>query len=120
MKAAFESAIPILRIVDVDKALAFWVGFLGFSVEWTHRTGDAGPTYLSIIRGDCRIHLSEHHGDGCPGAVVFVPVADIAALHAELIAKDYPFMRPTLDDSGHDSRSVQVIDPFGNRVRFDG
>lgn len=120
MKTSFESAIPILRIVDVDKALAFWVGFLGFSVEWTHRTGDAGPTYLSIVRGDCRIHLSEHHGDGCPGAVVFVSVDDIAALHAELIAKDYPFMRPTLDDSGHDSRSVQVIDPFGNRVRFDG
>lgn len=118
--AAIEAPIPILRIVDLDKALAFWVGFLGFSVEWTHRTGDAGPHYLSITRGDCRIHLSEHHGDGCPGAVVFVPVADIEALHAELVAKDYPFMRPGLEDSGHDSRTVQVIDPFGNRIRFDG
>lgn len=118
--AAIEAPIPILRIFDLDKALAFRVGFLGFTVEWTHRIGEAGPHDLSILRDGCRIHLSEHDGDGCPGAVVYVPVGDIEALHAERIAKDLPFMRPALEDSGHDTRTVQVIDPFGNRIRFDG
>jgi len=59
-------------------------------------------------------------GDGFPGAVLIVPVADIEGPHAELVAKDYPFMRPALEDSGHDWRTLQVYDPFGSRIRFDG
>ena len=35
-----EAAIPILRIFSVDKAKEFYVGFLGFSVDWEHRFGD--------------------------------------------------------------------------------
>lgn len=35
------------------------------------------------------LNLSEHHDNGTPGAVIFVPVKHIDALHQELMAKNY-------------------------------
>ena len=111
--------IPILRIFDLEKAKAFYVGFLGFKVDWEHQRGEGAPIYLQISLGELRLHLSEHHGDGCPGAVVFVRVAGLAEYHAVILAKGYRFMRPGLEQTDHGSREIQVIDPFGNRIRFD-
>jgi catechol 2,3-dioxygenase-like lactoylglutathione lyase family enzyme len=37
--------IPIFRIFDVEKAKDFYVGFLGFRVDWEHRF-DHVPTQL--------------------------------------------------------------------------
>lgn len=65
------------------------------------------------------MHLSEHHGDGCPGATVFVRVRGLAAYHAELAAKDYPFLRPGLERSPRGSLAVELTDPFDNRLRLD-
>jgi catechol 2,3-dioxygenase-like lactoylglutathione lyase family enzyme len=37
---------PILRIFDIDKAREFYVGFLGFEVQWEHRFGENFPLYM--------------------------------------------------------------------------
>ena len=34
---AFEAAVPIIRIFDIAKAHEFYLGFLGFAVDWEHR-----------------------------------------------------------------------------------
>ena len=46
-----EIAIPHLRILDYDKAVAFYVGVLGFEIdfEWRHEPGF--PVYMGIRRG---------------------------------------------------------------------
>jgi catechol 2,3-dioxygenase-like lactoylglutathione lyase family enzyme len=62
------SIVPILRIFDVAKADEFYQGYLGFKVDWDHRFDDNAPLYRQVSRGDLILHLSEHHGDGCPGA----------------------------------------------------
>ncbi|MEY9166816.1 hypothetical protein ABIE78_004935 [Sinorhizobium fredii] len=41
----------------------------------------------------------------------------IHALHKELLAKNYRFMRPGLEDEGT-RLELTVIDPFSNRIRF--
>jgi hypothetical protein len=69
-----------------------WI-FLGFEVQWEHRFEDNAPLYTEIARDGCVLHLSEHHGDASPGSAVRVRVGDIAALHRELIAKNYRFHR---------------------------
>jgi len=38
MAIRFQPVIPILRIVDVAKAAEFYLGFLGFKVDWDHRS----------------------------------------------------------------------------------
>ncbi len=114
----FKRTIPILRIFSIEKATEFYVDFLGFNVDWEHRFGDNFPVYMQVSRGNLLLHLSEHHGDASPGSTVFVWMRGIAAFHAELMAKKYRYNRPDLEDAPWDAKSVEVSDPFGNRIRF--
>ncbi|SDH28317.1 hypothetical protein SAMN05421505_113142 [Sinosporangium album] len=111
-------AVPVLRIFSLDKAKEFYLDFLGFTVDWEHRYADDMPAYIAISRDGLTLHLSEHHGDGSPGATVFVPITGIEAFHRDLSAKRYPYARPGLDEDPWQARSVTVIDPFGNTLRF--
>jgi catechol 2,3-dioxygenase-like lactoylglutathione lyase family enzyme len=112
------AAIPVLRIFDVDKARDFYVGFLGFRVDWEHRFEPGFPLYMQVSRGGLILHLSEHHGDGSPGVVVVVQTTGLEAYHREVTAKGYRFMRPGLEVAPWNARVMEVIDPFGNRLRF--
>jgi len=113
----FEGAVPIIRIFDVVKAHEFYLGFLGFSVDWEHRYGDNFPLYTQISRGGLRLHLSEHSGDATPGSTSCVYMRGIRKLHEELRGKQYRYMKPGLEQE--DGRlEVTVIDPFQNRIRF--
>lgn len=114
---AFEAPIPVLRMFDVEKTRAFYLGFLGFSVDWEHRFDERAPLYMQISRAGLTLHISEHHGDGSPGVVVFAPMTGVEAFHAEISAKGYGNMRPGLEDAPW-GREMQVWDPSGNRIRF--
>jgi hypothetical protein len=113
---AFD-AKPVLRIFSPEKAREFYLGFLGFEEIWTHAPPGA-PCYFEIARDGLALHLTEHHGDCTPGALVFVETVDIAALHAELAAKAYPFNRPGLEPAPWGGRMMETTDPFMNRLRF--
>lgn len=39
----FTRVVPILRIFDIVKADEFYLGFLGFSVDWDHRFAPDAP-----------------------------------------------------------------------------
>ena len=112
------AAVPILRIFDVPKAIEFYVGFLGFRVDWEHRFEPGAPVYMQVSRGDLVLHLTEHHGDCCPGSTVFVRTAGLEPLHRALIATGYRHMRPGLETAPWNARVMEVTDPFGNRLRF--
>ncbi|MGY4534423.1 catechol 2,3-dioxygenase-like lactoylglutathione lyase family enzyme [Pseudomonas sp. TE3786] len=114
---AFDKAIPILRIFDEAKAREFYLGFLGFSVEFEHRFEASLPLYLGIERAGLQLHLSEHHGDASPGSTVYVPMHNIAAYRDELIAKQYGYGRPGIEEMPW-GKIMEVHDPFGNRIRF--
>ncbi|MGF9692642.1 glyoxalase superfamily protein [Rhizobium sp. 0TCS1.26] len=114
---AFERTVPIVRIFDVAKAHEFYLGFLGFSIDWEHRFGSDFPLYTQVSRAGLQLHLSEHAGDATPGGTTVVYMKGIRALHAELTARNYRYMRPGLEEV--DGRlEVTVTDPFNNRIRF--
>lgn len=113
----FLAAIPILRIFDEAKAREFYCDFLGFTIGFEHRFGPGMPLYLEVQRAGLKLHLSEHHGDACPGSTVFVPMKGVAGFHRELIDKRYSYNRPGLEDLPW-GQQVEVYDPFGNRIRF--
>lgn len=114
---ALQAAVPIFRIFDVDKAMEFYCGFLGFIVDWEHRFGEHFPLYCQVSRGPLRIHLSEHAGDASPGAKAFVYMTGIETFHKELLSKNYRYMRPGLENPPW-GKEVTVIDPFSNRIAF--
>lgn len=113
----FSPAIPVLRIFCVDKAKEFYLGFLGFTLDWEHRFAPDLPLYAQIHRGGLILHLSEHHGDATPGSTVFTRVEDLQALEQELLARQYGYSRPQAQrvDWG---LQMEIADPFGNRLRF--
>lgn len=119
MSLTVVQTVPILRIFSVEKAKEFYLGFLGFAVDWEHRFDPSAPVYMQVSRGGCVLHLSEHHGDCCPGSTVFLRVTGLDAYHREITARGYGFMRPAVEPTFHNSRCMEVIDPFGNRLRFD-
>lgn len=110
--------IPILRIFDLEKAREFYLGFLGFSMDWDHRYGPEFPIYMQVSRSGLQLHLSEHHGDASPGSTVFVWMQGVDAYRAELIGKRYPFSKPGIQENSPGGRTLEVPDPFGNRIRF--
>jgi hypothetical protein len=71
-----------------------------------------------VSRGGLTLHLSEHHGDCCPGSTVFVWITGIEEFHRQITGKGYNHLRPGLETTLYGARCAQVIDPFGNRIRF--
>lgn len=110
--------VPVLRIFDLDKALGFYAGFLGFQEDSRHQFEPETPFYLGVSREGVRLHLSEHFGDASPGTHVRIEVDDVAKLCADLNAKAYRHSRPGWQDQSWGNREMTIADPFGNRVTF--
>ena len=97
MSIAFNPAIPVFRIFSVEKAREFYLDFLAFKLDWEHRFEPDFPVYMQVSRGALVLHLSEHHGDACPGSTAYVRMRGV---------RDWA------------EAEMTVTDPFGNRIRF--
>ncbi len=113
-----HAPVPILRSFDEAKAKEFYIDWLGFKVDFEHRFEPTLPLYMGISRDDCVLHITEHHGDGCPGAAIRIRCDDLEAFHAELTAKRYKNYRPGLQDQEWGTREMSVQDGAGNRIVF--
>ena len=118
MTVQFQRTIPILRIFDEQKAKEFYVDYLGFQVDWEHRYEPGMPLYMQVSREGLVLHLSEHHGDGTPGSAIFVDMTGIEAFHRELTAKHYKYYRPCVEGAPWKAKTMDILDPFGNGLRF--
>jgi Glyoxalase superfamily protein len=87
-------------------------------VDWEHRFGPNFPVYMQVSRDALALHLSEHHGDGTPGSVVYVYMRGVEALHRELTDKNYRHNRPSLQQQEWGLLEMAVVDPFNNRIVF--
>tara|TARA_R110001599_G_scaffold315929_1_gene524917 strand:+ start:825 stop:1190 length:366 start_codon:yes stop_codon:yes gene_type:complete len=113
----FSDTTPILRIFDEKKAKEFYVDYLGFTIDWEHRFEDGLPLYMQVSRGNCVLHLSEHHGDCCPGAAMRIKTDGLKEFHSELHEKNTKF-GPHIERTPWDTDDMSVKDPFGNRLIF--
>jgi uncharacterized glyoxalase superfamily protein PhnB len=114
---SFGRITPIFRIFDEAKAKEFYVDFLGFKVDWEHRFEDGSPLYMQLSKDGCIVHLSEHHGDGSPGAQVRIETNELETFQKQLLTKQYKYARPGIQKNpwGDD---MSVADPFGNLLVF--
>ena len=115
---AFSPVVPVLRMFDLAKADEFYLGFLGFTLDWEHRFGDDFPLYRQVSRAGLTLHLSEHHGDGAPGAHVRVATTGLDAWRDELVGKAYRHLRPEIAETPWGVREMRLTDPFANRLVF--
>ena len=113
-----KSTLPVLRIFDETKAREYYVGYLGFEAKWEHRFAEGFPLYMGVAQGGCALHLTEHHGDACPGSTVRVEVVGLDDFHRALLAKEYKYSCPGIEDTSWGLRELRLGDPFGNRLIF--
>lgn len=118
MPAVLHRTIPILRMFDVSKAREFYLDYLGFTIDFEHRFHEGAPLFMGIKRDGLTLFLSEHHGDGSPGAHVVVQMTGVDDLHGELASKRYRYMNPAIQEQEWGTRELTVIDPSGNHVTF--
>ena len=118
MAIIFTRTIPTLRMFSVEKAKEFYLGYLGFNLDFEHTFEPNTPVYMGVSRGDLVFHLSEHYGDGTPGACVYVLMQGVREFHAELAAKNYRYYRPHVEETPWDTLGMDLLDPFGNKLRF--
>jgi catechol 2,3-dioxygenase-like lactoylglutathione lyase family enzyme len=118
MTIDFQRTVPIFRIFSLEKAREFYLDFLGFKVAWEHRFEPDAPVFMQVSRGGLAINLSEHHGDGTPGSIVYVHMTGVKALHRELNDKKYRHNRPGLQQQDWGMTELTVTDPFNNRITF--
>ena len=106
----FHAIQQLLRVEAMARALGFYVGVLGFSnAPW----GDGA--FTSVTRDEAGLYLSRQ-SQGKGEAWVWIGVADVDALHAELVAKGVAIrMAPTTYPH---AREMHVADPDGNVLRF--
>ena len=109
-----QPPIPTVRVSSMEQAKEFYVGFLGFRMDWGHEQGSA---YAQITRSGATLHLkAESHLHGPTGLLVRMEGLD--ALHLELSEKEGSFTPSEISFTPWDSRVFHVVDPFDNAIRF--
>lgn len=113
-----EKVIPVLRIFDYQKAIEFYIGWLGFTIVWEHKFEENAPVYMEVEKDGITLHLSEHHGDGSPNSHVFIWCTGVKEYHDELINKKYRYNRPGIEETFYRTLAFTVNDPFNNKIIF--
>lgn len=117
---------PVLFAADVDAALAFYVGQLGFTEAWKFTENDGpgvttprkpgSPTVVAQVnRDECEIILSGQWPEKAGKGMLFIELTaeDWVALPEAFAARGVAFTE------GHwGYRSLIVADPAGNQLYF--
>jgi len=117
VKAYTFKGIPTLRILDYEKAIEFYVDFLGFNIDWEHRFSSSEPVYMQISLNNLTLHLSENQRFQ-PNNIVFVETEGIQDFGADLSNKGSNFPVPEVSKTPWNTFQMEIEDPFGNLLRF--
>jgi catechol 2,3-dioxygenase-like lactoylglutathione lyase family enzyme len=114
-----QRVFPQLRMTSWERARAFYVDGLGFSVDWEHRFEPGFPVFAQLSRDGLSIFLTEHSGDCKVGGAAYFIVEDVDALYRE-ISSPRRGIRPEEmpSETPWQTHEMVVIDPDGNRLRF--
>lgn len=113
-----EQAVPILRIFDEEKACSFYLDYLGFIKDWEYRHEAHLPLFMQISNDDCKLYLSEHHGDGTPGSKLRIECHELNEYLKLLQSKDYSFSNPHIVLQKWGDSEMHIKDSFGNELIF--
>lgn len=105
-------ARPVLFVADVNRALAFYTGKLGFTKRW-HEGNGAGKV-CQVDRGECEIILCEDASRTDRGRLyVELTPAGLAELRGELAQRSVPGEKAWWGDD-----VLRIGDPDGNELFF--
>jgi len=95
--------LVLLPVSDVDRAKAFYVEKVGFTLDVDHRAGDDFRVVQMTPSGSaCSITIGKGITDAAPGSVrgLHLVVSDIEAAHGELVQRGVEVGEPFHFESG--------------------
>lgn len=110
-------AIPTFGISDYQNAIDFYIGLLGFNIDWEHRFGQTDPVYLQISKNGLTLHLSENKRFQ-KNVIVFVETKKLFEFHRQLQDKIPNDKLPDIIQTNWQTLQLEITDPFGNLLRF--
>jgi ribosomal-protein-alanine N-acetyltransferase len=113
-----SSIRPVLRIFDITKALEFYADWMGFTVDWEHRSGDNSPVYMQVSMDDIVFHLTEHYGDACPGAKYILNTAATCPPSPPASQQRLQVLQTGTGRCSLGGKCMELTDPFGNKLLF--
>ena len=108
---ALETAIPVLPVRDVPKAVAFYREKLGFVPLFEY-----GP-YAGVKRGPIEVHL-DGHGNPASPVTARIAVRGVDELYAELEKQGVIDPNEPLETKPFGMRQFSARDGDGNRLTF--
>jgi uncharacterized glyoxalase superfamily protein PhnB len=112
-----ERSYPVLRIDDYKDAVAFYVDYLGFEIEFEWRHEPGFPVYMGLMRGGLGLHVTEHRGDLEGGGGAHFHIESVPAFYEEIKARR-PEMEEVPIEQKWGSTEIKLKDPFGNGMVF--
>jgi len=106
-----ETAIPVLPVSDVPKAIAFYRERLGFEPRFEY-----GP-YAGVARGPIELHL-DGSTPGAEPVTCRVALRGVDELYAELSAQGVIHPKEPLETKPFGMRQFSVLDQDKNRFTF--
>ncbi len=111
---SLQTAVPILCVRDLERALEYYRSTLGFEVGWIF--GDP-PELASVCRDEVEFNLSKADESEFHLARVYVHVDDVDAYYNHIVAKGARTTYP-LEDRFYGMRDCRIEDPDGNQISF--
>ena len=108
-----HEVVPTLRIAKLAGSEAFYVGALGFHIDWQH-ADDAGARFAQLSREGMLLYLSERAADGAGRGLVHLYVPNVDAWHVEFFERGVD--APLPQDMPWGNREFRVLDPDGNQL----
>jgi catechol 2,3-dioxygenase-like lactoylglutathione lyase family enzyme len=107
-------ARPVLFVSDIDRAVAFYVGQLGFVEQWRHEHAGV-PIVAQLDRSGCEIIVSSQEADKTGRGRMFISL-DLEVLH--LVRKELEGRGVAVEDGRWGYPLMIVRDPDGNELYF--
>jgi len=123
---ARSGTIPVLRIFDVDAALAWYRDFLAFTLDFGGPAeGGESPWFGQVSRGATSLHLSERAYEPSPGSTVGIWLTGLDGYRAGLDERRWkvPVLGPGVwvpepEEVPWNARLLALTDPFGHTLRL--
>ena len=108
-----KGSAAVFRVVDLERALRFYTGVLGFAETFRYGAGYAG-----VEHGEVQIHFATDTHKMPPGkSQVYVFCDDVDAYYAEIVGKGA--VVPNAPQShAYGMRDFDLADPDGNLLTF--
>jgi hypothetical protein len=108
--------VPVFGITSYAGAVAHYVDWLGFNLDWEWREAPDRPVIMAISRDGVSLMLNEHPSSSSASSLT-LKVTDIDAF-----AEEWNGRRPNsvkvVVGPPYDIPSIYVTDPFGNYMDF--